>query len=62
VLTLTGGFLFEVGVNETIFIVNEPPEGGYAAEALGHSIFTVAETSRRPWCGSSMVPKHLLLG
>jgi|ERR1035438_360898 hypothetical protein len=31
-------------VNEIIFIVSEPPEGGYAAEALGQSIFTVAET------------------
>ena len=24
--------------------MNEPPEGGYVAEALGQSIFTVAET------------------
>ena len=31
-------------MNEIIFIVSEPPEGGYAAEALGHSIFTVADT------------------
>ena len=31
-------------MNEIIFIVNEPPEGGYVAEALGQSIFTVAET------------------
>jgi hypothetical protein len=31
-------------VNEIIFVVTEPPEGGYAAEALGHSIFTVADT------------------
>jgi hypothetical protein len=31
-------------MNEIIFIVSEPTEGGYAAEALGHSIFTVAET------------------
>jgi hypothetical protein len=31
-------------VNEIIFMVSEPPEGGYAAEALGHSIFTVADT------------------
>jgi hypothetical protein len=30
-------------VNEIIFVVTEPPEGGYAAEALGHSIFTVAD-------------------
>jgi predicted RNase H-like HicB family nuclease len=31
-------------VNEIIFIVSEPPEGGYAAEALGQSVFTVADT------------------
>jgi hypothetical protein len=31
-------------MHEIIFIVSEPPEGGYAAEALGHSIFTVADT------------------
>jgi hypothetical protein len=31
-------------VSEIIFIVSEPPEGGYAAEALGQSIFTVADT------------------
>ena len=31
-------------MNEIIFIVSEPPEGGYAAEALGHSVFTVADT------------------
>jgi hypothetical protein len=31
-------------VNEIIFIVSEPPEGGFAAEALGQSIFTVAGT------------------
>jgi len=30
-------------VNEIIFLVSEPPEGGYAAEALGHSIFTGAD-------------------
>ena len=30
--------------NEIIFLVSEPPEGGYAAEALGHAIFTVADT------------------
>jgi hypothetical protein len=30
-------------VNEIIFVVTEPPEGGYAAEALGHSIFTVSD-------------------
>ena len=31
-------------MNEIIFMVTEPPEGGYAAEALGHSIFTVADS------------------
>ena len=31
-------------MNEIVFIVSEPPEGGYAAEALGQSIFTVADT------------------
>ncbi len=30
-------------MNEIIFLVSEPPEGGYAAQALGHSIFTVAD-------------------
>ena len=25
-------------------MVHEPPEGGYAAEALGYSIFTVADS------------------
>ena len=31
-------------VNEIVFLVHEPPEGGYAAEALGHAIFTTADT------------------
>ena len=31
-------------MNEIIFMVQEPPEGGYSAEALGHAIFTVADT------------------
>lgn len=31
-------------MNEIIFMVHEPPEGGYAAEALGHAIFTVADS------------------
>lgn len=31
-------------MNEIIFIVHEPPGGGYAAEALGQPIFTVADT------------------
>jgi len=29
---------------EIIFLVNESIEGGYEARALGHSIFTEAET------------------
>jgi hypothetical protein len=29
---------------EIIFLVEESPEGGYEARALGHSIFTQAET------------------
>ena len=30
--------------NEIIFAVEESPEGGYEAHALGHSIFTEAES------------------
>ncbi|MFH0926385.1 MAG: hypothetical protein V1872_12290 [bacterium] len=29
---------------EIIFMVEDDPEGGYTARALGHSIFTEAET------------------
>jgi hypothetical protein len=29
---------------EIIFLVEESPEGGFEARALGHSIFTEAET------------------
>ena len=29
---------------EIIFIVEEAPEGGYTAQALGYSIFTEADT------------------
>ncbi len=29
---------------EIIFLVEESPEGGYEAKALGHSIYTEAET------------------
>lgn len=29
---------------ELIFVVEESPEGGYQARALGHSIFTEAES------------------
>ncbi|MFB3789123.1 MAG: 2-oxoisovalerate dehydrogenase [bacterium] len=31
-------------MNEIIFIVQEDPEGGYTARALGESIFTEADT------------------
>jgi hypothetical protein len=27
-------------MNEIVFLVSESPEGGYVAEAAGHSIFT----------------------
>ena len=32
------------GMEEIIFIVEESPEGGYEARALGHPIFTEADT------------------
>ena len=31
-------------MNEIFFLVEEAPEGGYAAKALGESIYTEAET------------------
>ncbi len=31
-------------MNELIFLVEEAPEGGYTARALGHSIFTEADS------------------
>ena len=31
--------------NEIIFLVSESPEGGFEARALGHSIYTEADTS-----------------
>ena len=31
-------------MDEIIFLVEEAPEGGYTARALGHSIFTEADT------------------
>jgi hypothetical protein len=30
--------------NEIIFLVSESPEGGFEARALGHSVFTEADT------------------
>jgi hypothetical protein len=32
-------------MTEIIFIVEESPEGGFEARALGHSIFTEAEST-----------------
>ena len=32
-----------MGPNEVIFAVEEAPEGGFVARALGHSIFTEAD-------------------
>ncbi|MEX1139693.1 MAG: 2-oxoisovalerate dehydrogenase [Bacteroidota bacterium] len=34
----------EKTVNELIFLVEEAPEGGFTARALGESIFTEADT------------------
>lgn len=31
-------------MNEIIFLIEEAPEGGYTARALGESIFTEADT------------------
>lgn len=31
-------------MNEIIFQIDQAPEGGYIAKALGHAIFTEAET------------------
>ena len=31
-------------MNEIVFLVEEDPEGGYTARALGEAIFTEAET------------------
>lgn len=31
-------------MNEIIFLIQEAPEGGYTARALGESIFTEADT------------------
>ncbi|MCB0116241.1 MAG: hypothetical protein R2873_34775 [Caldilineaceae bacterium] len=31
-------------MNEIIFLIENSPEGGYEAKAIGHSIFTEADT------------------
>lgn len=36
--------MIAVAMNEIIFQIDEAPEGGYSARALGHAIFTEAET------------------
>ena len=41
---MPAALLFGGRVNQIIFLVTEPPEGGYAAQALGHSIFTVEDS------------------
>lgn len=33
-------------MNEIIFLVEDAPEGGYSARALGHSIFTSGSTEQ----------------
>lgn len=33
-----------IQMTEIIFLIEESPEGGYSAKAMGHSIFTDAET------------------
>ena len=38
------GKLRETELKELIFVVEEAPEGGYTARALGESIFTEADT------------------
>ena len=33
-------------MNEIIFLVEDAPEGGFSARALGHSIFTSGDTEQ----------------
>ena len=37
-----------MGQSEIIFSVQESPEGGFEARALGHSIFTQADSMEQP--------------
>lgn len=39
-----GGYNSTMVESEIVFSVHESPEGGYEARALGHSIFTQADT------------------
>ena len=41
---MEGGNVVGVRDKEIIFLVEESPEGGYEARALGHAIFTEAES------------------
>ena len=34
-------------MNEIIFLIEEAPEGGYTARALGNDIFTQADTEKQ---------------
>ena len=33
-------------MNEIIFLIEDAPEGGFSARALGHAIFTAADTEQ----------------
>jgi len=37
---------WSLSVNEIIFLVEDAPEGGFSARALGFSIFTAADTQQ----------------
>jgi hypothetical protein len=39
-----GGWAKLIAVGEIIFVIEEAPEGGYVAKAVGESIFTQAES------------------
>jgi predicted RNase H-like HicB family nuclease len=36
--------ILEAGMSEIVFIVEDAPEGGYTARALGNSIYTEGDT------------------
>jgi hypothetical protein len=38
-----GSTLIRMGTSELVFVVEEAPEGGYTAQALGEAIFTEAD-------------------
>jgi hypothetical protein len=46
-------------MDEIIFLVEDAPEGGYSARALGHAIFTAAETEQEL---QGMVERLRLIG